>query len=278
MIGMFFFFRQRKTKQSFFRKVYIYYAAIFLLSAGIVFGLILIEHKERLRTFASYLNYKDKYIVSSEPIISSKYVENVTIEKKVILEAPLIKQMPELPRGCEVTSLGMLLAYYDIHVDKMELAREVEHNPASYRKVDGKIHFGNPYNGFVGDMYSFNNPGLGVYHEPIAKLAKQYAPNKTVLDFTGDDFNQIYHHLNLERPVWVIINSHYKELPDSEFIEWQTEDGPIDITYREHSVLITGYDETYIYFNDPLDYRHKAKKENFIDAWEQMGKQAITIY
>lgn len=58
---------------------------------------------------------------------------------------------------------------------------------------------------------------------------------------------------------------------------WHTEDGPIEITYRQHSVLVTGYDQEYVYFNDPLNYYHKADIKHFEEAWVQMGKQAITI-
>ncbi|RUQ24224.1 hypothetical protein ELQ35_21975 [Peribacillus cavernae] len=38
-------------------------------------------------------------------------------------------QYPELPRGCEVTSLAMLLHYYDVKVSKMELADKVKKDP-----------------------------------------------------------------------------------------------------------------------------------------------------
>lgn len=47
-----------------------------------------------------------------------------TIKKEILLDAPIIKQFPELPRGCEVTSLAMFLQYYQVKTDKMELAKK----------------------------------------------------------------------------------------------------------------------------------------------------------
>lgn len=79
-------------------------------------------------------------------------------------------------------------------------------------------------------------------------------------------------------PVWIITNTTYKKLPASAFETWETPQGKIKITYKEHSVVITGYDNDYYYFNDPLDGKQKkAAKDSFIEAWEQMGAQAITI-
>lgn len=38
------------------------------------------------------------------------------------LNVPIENQMPDLPNGCEVTSLAMLLNYYGIKVTKEDLA------------------------------------------------------------------------------------------------------------------------------------------------------------
>lgn len=199
------------------------------------------------------------------------------IKSKVLLNAPLILQYPELPRGCEVTSLAMLLQHAGVMVDKLTLARAVKKDPTPYRRKNGIIHFGNPYTGFVGDMYSKRKKGLGVYHGPIADLAEQFLPAR-IIDLTGEDFTQVYNHLSNGSPVWVIINAKYKRLPKSDFETWKTPTGVIKITYQEHSVLVTGYDEHYIYFNDPLSKvkNKKAPKDEFIASWVQMGKQAIT--
>ena len=193
----------------------------------------------------------------------------------VMLKIPLLYQMPELPRGCEVTSLAMLLLHEGIKTDKLELAKRIKKDSTPYQIKNGRIFYGNPNEGFVGKMDSFNVAGYGVYHGPIAALLDEYMPGMA-LDLTGCEFNDLLYYLVLKIPVWVIINITYAPLPQSAFLTWDTADGLIRITYREHSVLLTGYDETYIYFNDPLKGKYAAERDKFAAAWEQMGRQAVT--
>ncbi|PLR79442.1 hypothetical protein CU633_00250 [Bacillus sp. V3-13] len=202
----------------------------------------------------------------------------IKIEPNVLLDAPVVSQFPELPRGCEVTSLAMLLQAANIQVDKMTLAEQVAKDPTPYQNSGGQIFFGNPHDGFVGSMYSYHEPGLGVYHEPIAQLAEQYLPGK-ILDITGSSFEELKIHLSDRRPVWVITNTRYKKLEDSQFQTWNTPTGQVKVTAREHSVLITGYDQDYVYFNDPLsgEKNKKAPIADFEQAWVQLGSQAITF-
>ncbi|WP_394235651.1 C39 family peptidase [Niallia oryzisoli] len=201
----------------------------------------------------------------------------IKIKDSILIDAPIVNQLPELPRGCEVTSLTMLLQFAGVEVDKMTLAEKIIKEPSTYRKENDVIYFGHPNDGFVGDMYSFHNPGLGVYHKPIKELADQYLPGR-MIDLTGGDFQELKIHLSDNRPVWVITNTAYSRLPESKFQTWQTPNGPVKITYKEHSVLLTGYDSQYIYFNDPLTgvKNKKAPIKEFEDSWVQMGSQAIT--
>jgi len=180
-----------------------------------------------------------------------------------MIEVELIRQLPELPRGCEVTSLAMLLNFKGVEIDKLTLAEEVER------------HENNPYKGFVGDMYNYSKPGYGVYNRPIFDLLHKYLP-ETAMNMTYCDFEDLYYLIDNDNPVWVIINVSYAALPGSRFVIQPTDEGDILITYSEHSVLITGYDEEYIYFSDPLGQASKAVKTKFIEAWEQMGRQAVT--
>jgi uncharacterized protein YvpB len=211
-------------------------------------------------------NSKGKFYLGTDGSVSS-----------VILDAPLVTQLPELPRGCEVTSLTMMLQSAGVPANKMTLAAQVPKDPTPYSRVNGQIHYGNPNKGFVGDMYNMDNLGYGVYHGPIAKLAKTYLPNR-VIDFTGSRFETMFQFLNEGKPVWVIIDTLFDAAPPKDWVVWKTPEGTISINGTEHSVLVTGYDSQYIYFNDPLsgEKNDRAAIHSFKSGWEQMGSQAIS--
>ena len=164
----------------------------------------------------------------------------------MIENVPFIKQLPELPRGCEVTSLAMLLQYKGVQVDKMQLASEIHRVPF---EQDGLR--GNPYEGFVGNIYTKAEPGYGVYNKPIFNLAEKYVSEK-VINLTDRDVNDLYKVISSGSPVWVIINTTFKPLAESRFETWNTSSGEVKITYFEHSVVVVGYDQNFVYVNDPL--------------------------
>ena len=164
----------------------------------------------------------------------------------MIENVPFIKQLPELPRGCEVTSLAMLLQYKGVQVDKMQLASEIHRVPF---EQDGLR--GNPYEGFVGNIYTKAEPGYGVYNKPIFNLAEKYVSEK-VINLTDRDVNDLYKVISSGSPVWVIINTTFKPLAESSFETWNTSSGEVKITYFEHSVVVVGYDQNFVYVNDPL--------------------------
>ncbi|WP_190323034.1 C39 family peptidase [Bacillus swezeyi] len=235
------------------------------------------QKKSRGRTVWYHVKYKGKKTgwVSSTIVKSVKVKSNSSKKKtksekskSVKLNAPLYNQNPQLPNGCEVTSLSMMLNYAGKKVNKMTLAKKIKKVPPRQ----------NPNVGFVGDMYHHGRGGLGVYHKPVADLAKKYL-GKRVVDLSGKSFdNAVIKQLNKKKPVWVISNVTFKKLPSSAFQTWYTKTGKVKVTTKMHAVLVTGYDKNYVYFNDPLIVvkNRKIKKSNFKAAWEQMGRQAIS--
>jgi uncharacterized protein YvpB len=171
----------------------------------------------------------------------------------------------------------MMLNDAGAQVTKLTLAKEIKKDSTDYSISSGKVFFGNPNDGFVGNMFDLRKPGLGVYHKPISELAEKYLPGR-VNDLSGADFDELKIHLSDNRPVWVVVNTSYQKLDESLFQTWNTPSGAVKITYKEHSVLLTGYDREYVYFNDPLTgvKNKKAPIADFEESWVQMGRQAIT--
>ncbi|PEK97749.1 hypothetical protein COL24_28980 [Bacillus toyonensis] len=190
------------------------------------------------------------------------------------LEVPLILQNPELDRGCEVTSLAMLLNFNGLSVDKLELAKNIKYVPFQNNGLMGNMN-----EGFVGDMYDIAMPGLGVHIKPILELAKLYTSENCIIDLTGSNPENLYTAIDKEHPVWILTNASFRKLPDYEFRTWKTNTGEMQVTYRQHSVLLTGYTEQYVYINDPLDTEKNKRidKKDFEEAWVQLGRQALTI-
>lgn len=191
----------------------------------------------------------------------------------VRLDVPLLNQLdpPALLLGCEVTSLAMILQYNGIMVTKNGLAAKLPVVPIHY---ENGLH-GNPNEGFLGDVTGADY-GFCVYHGPIAALASEYIAPGRVEDISGHDFDFVIAALDKGYPVWVVTTTTF--LPDAELEVWQTPAGPVNISYIMHSVVVVGYDFDSLYINNPYGQKdQKVDRQNFILAWEQMGKQALYI-
>lgn len=196
---------------------------------------------------------------------------------KVVLSVPAQSQMPQLPNGCEVTSLSMLFTAVGHPVNKNVLADEEPTDPTKLvMGPNNRIEYwGDPNKGFVGNVRGY---GYGIYHGPIVKLINQILPGQAV-DLTGHPFSDVLAEVAAGHPVMVWTTSNFQPEPPSQWITWNSPDGPVHATMWEHAVLVVGYDANHIYINDPLDGA-KAKavdKSDFIAAWKQLGEQAVTI-
>lgn len=199
----------------------------------------------------------------------------IQTKKSAMIDAPVFAQLPELPAGCEITSLTMLLHYYGIAKSKMELAAEMPKDTTPIKlNADGSPAFwGNPNLGFVGDV-TRKQRGFGIYHAGLFPLLKSYIPE--AIDITGESFELFEQQIARGLPVivWTTIdyNIPYK------WVTWDTPIGPLQTTYAEHAVLMVGYDENNVYLNDPLSGKKQVKvnKAQFIDSWSAMGKQGLT--
>lgn len=189
-----------------------------------------------------------------------------------ILNATSIKQLPELPTGCEATALTMLINYNNINVSKTEVAKAMPKSSAPYLS-NGKYVAAHPNDYFIGNPFSANS--YGAYAPVIAKTLNNYLPGRAI-NLTNKSFDAILEYIDAGQPVvmWVTIDMRntYKGRT------WQTPYGSFTWTAPQHAVLMTGYDNEYIYYNDPTTgTNRKTSKEVFINRWASLGKQAVTV-
>jgi len=192
-----------------------------------------------------------------------------------LIDVPIVCQLPELKNGCEVTSLTMVLLWAKINANKMTLASQIAKDPTPYSVVNGVIHWGNPNVGFVGDITG-NSLGFGVYHGPVLKLALTY---HGATDLTGQSFEQILTHVTAGYPVWVITSFTFQPVPADQWHEVISPEGAYQMTYNEHSVVITGFTNEFVWINDPYANikNRQLNRGPFEAAWVQFGNQSIVL-
>lgn len=194
-----------------------------------------------------------------------------------LIHVPPQSQHPELKNGCEVTSLSMLLSYLKHPMSKMTLAEEEpKDNTPLMMKGNQIVSWGNPNVGFVGSVKGDTRYGFGIYHGPLTKLVNKIVP-KRGLDLTGISFRELEAIVAGGTPVEVWTT--YTFRPTYDWCTWQTPEGPIRVTMQEHAVLLVGFDQNDVYINNPGNGKagEKVPLKPFIEAWKQLGQQAITI-
>jgi uncharacterized protein YvpB len=255
----------------------------------IVIGLILCtscsnEEQESSTTIAAQLSLPEAELETIVPVIDETNANTIDETsqtsapvKEYLIDVPAMSQYPEYFNGCEITSLAMLTNYLKLPFDRQELIKILASDETPLQNAqDGSIEvWGDPDVGFVGDITG-KEMGYGVYHKPISDLLA-YISNGNAVDLTGNDFSEIERQITLDHPVIIWTTSNFAPVDD--WVEWKTLDGDtIHATFDEHAVLLVGFDEEYVYVNNPINGKkaEKTAKQPFIESWMQLDKQAVT--
>lgn len=196
----------------------------------------------------------------------------ITMKQEQKLNVPLENQMPDLPNGCEVTSLSMLMNYYGIKVSKNELAETIQHVDSF---TDGGKYRGNPHQGFVGHM-TIANAGWCVYNEPLYNVARKYTSH--IENITGSDFLSLLKLVSTGHPVMIITTTTFNKVNNMQ--TWDTNTGKVNVTPSSHACVITGYSKPkkVVYVNNPYGYKNQPVNwKNLQASYNQQGRQALYI-
>ncbi len=202
-------------------------------------------------------------------------------EHYLIEEFPIIYQMPELPTGCEITALTMVLHYYGFSVDKTEMAaRYLPTLPSegTYYGADGLL-YGNDLNQyFLGDPAT--EYGITCGTGAIITAADSYLADcgslMTAEDGTGSSPEELYELVSEDIPVvvWCTIDMHDRVVEGG----WYTESGTyVDWGMYDHGAVLIGYDSETVTIADPLAGEAEYDREQFEKVYEERGSQCVVL-
>lgn len=193
----------------------------------------------------------------------------LTLKPSQNLDVPIDNQFPDYPNGCEVTSLSMLLNYYDVKVTKDTLAHHIKY----VSSFEGGKYRGNPNKGFVGYM-TIANAGWCVYNKPLYDVAHKYT--NRISNYTGHSFIQVMKLVSKGHPVLIITTLDFRPVKDMQ--TWDTHQGKVKVTPSSHACVITGYNKKkqIVYVNNPYGKKNQAVNWKDLEAsFNQQGKQAL---
>lgn len=203
-----------------------------------------------------------------QPVLEEKPAS----EKK--MEVECILQYPELPTGCEITSLTMLLQYYGFDVDKETMVDD--YLPCSFDSEKYTLD-----DAYIGSPYDSN--GYGCYASVLEKTANDYLKDEKselkAMDVTGSSQEEILTYISSGYPV-VMWETVWLS-PGEETYGWTTEDGrEVVWNNMEHCVLLRGYDleNNIAYVCDPERGDVEYELDRYFDIYDSMHQRALIIY
>ncbi|WEK54333.1 MAG: C39 family peptidase [Candidatus Cohnella colombiensis] len=202
---------------------------------------------------------------------------SVAIES-VFMDVAVLKQLPELPNGCEITALTGVLNYYGYDVSKLVMADEyLAQEP--FKLLDGKRYGADPDLAFAGNPR--DNSGFFAYAGPIVAAANKYLQwidgHHIATDLTGSSREEIIAHLNQGNPVviWVTLDLS----PPNINYAWYFHDSGqyFEAPVNLHAVVLNGYSGDQVDVMNPLEGQVSYSADAFFSSYQALGSHAMIV-
>ncbi|MCP2034387.1 uncharacterized protein YvpB [Planomicrobium sp. HSC-17F08] len=202
-----------------------------------------------------------------------------TYAQNKAISVPILLQEPELPTGCEITSLTAMLNYYGEPVTKEEMAKKFL-KKVPLRVEGGKLIGPDPQDAFTGDPTSAK--GVYVFPQAVVETAEKYAASVneqfTASDLSGSSSQEIEKYITNGVPVlmWITRELEPPVTNNGWWIEGTTE---YHKTFQnQHAVVLMGIDESSVTIMDPLKGKAVHDKNEFFTSYESLGSYAMALY
>lgn len=230
-----------------------------------------------------YTLIKSGYYIKEKPVentskIDDKLPDNI-VTSYHISNVPYLNQISlGYPTGCEAVSATMVLKYKGYNVSVQNVIDNTKAGSKKYKGKDGNWYGANPFEAFVGTpSLGLGKGSYGVFAKPIANAMSVYAGEK-VKNISGCSEKDLLAYVSLGHPVvvWCVKNAGNLK----EGVTWNYEDGSGSFKelVGEHCAVLIGYDEDYIYLNDPSAGKNvKQSRSKFMSNWKKLYSQAIVV-
>ena len=192
----------------------------------------------------------------------------------------IIEQYPELPTGCEITAMTMVLNYYGYRVNKVTMALDYMPKVQAefYRSEDGRLMGPDLENFFVGDPTEETGYSCGT--GAIVTAANQYladvGSDLTAAAMKNAQPEKLYDLIDQGTPVviWCTINMEDRAETDG----WYREDGTyMEWSTNDHGAVLIGYDEDTATVADPIYSRITVSRDQFEKVFAERGGQCVIL-
>ncbi len=215
-------------------------------------------------------SWLSKYTVTPETLNEySISWESGSIKKN--LNVTELLQNPELPSGCEVTSLTAALNYLGYDINKMTMVNK-------YLDM-GAIGETNPYKAFIGTPD--DDGSYGCFAPVIINCANKFlsdiSAEHRAYNYSNHDLQSLFKQIDLGHPVviWATIDM----LDTYTSAVWNIDGEEVRFPANEHCLLLTGYDyeQSVVHIMDPMKGNVTYDMALFNYRFNQIGNQAVVI-
>ena len=198
---------------------------------------------------------------------------NEALPETALIDMAAVPQFPELPNGCEITSLTSVLNYYGYDVDKMDMANQ-------WLPCSDGFYGANPETEYMGypdydGWYCYEQPiivaangYLRSVDSPLRAYSETGAASETLKQLLADGYPII---------VWSTIDLQ-PPLP-STYYAWYIDGLLFTPLENTHCLVLKGYDDIrdVFLFADPLLLYDEIEQSLFMSLFESMGSRAVIL-
>ena len=193
--------------------------------------------------------------LSTQPIEKTQVAETTNIQ----LPVANIYQNPELPQGCEITSLAIVLNYHGYNADKCDLS---DNYLPKWSDLSGDPEYYYLREPRSDGYYCF----AGALMSTINNYNADMGTNVSYKNLSGSSAEALYSEIDNNNPVIVWGT-----------LKWQNPYVLNGLYQNLHCMVLSGYTNDTVTITDPIYGVTTISKATFESIWNKMGSRALVV-